>query len=55
MRNNFDDFDKEFNKGARRLFGAGCLMMIINAILSIGVVVGIVYGIVWVLQHFGIL
>lgn len=54
-RSPFDDFHKNTRKGAAGIAGVGCLMVIINAILTIAVLAGCVWVVLLLLQHFGVI
>lgn len=51
----FDNFDRKFKRNAVGVFGAGCFMTILSVILWVVGIVGVVYGIVWVLKHFSVI
>jgi len=51
----FDDFDKQSSRMMRSTMGWGIVMFLISAVLTVGVVVGCVWGVVKVLQMTGVL
>lgn len=53
--NGFKDFDKQFQQQAKGIARYGCGMIILQAVLAVGGIIGTVYGVLWVLRHFGIL
>jgi len=51
----FDDFDKQSSRMMRGTMGWGIVMLLVSSVVTIGVVVGCVWGIVKVLQATGVL
>ena len=51
----FADFDKQSSRMMRSTMGWGIVLFLVSAVLSIGVVVGCVWGVVKVLQMSGVL
>jgi len=51
----FEDFDKRAKKTVRRTLGVGILLAVGSTVLSVASLVGVVWGIILVLQHTGII